>query len=171
MHKKVLISIIIIISVVLVSLALSDGGTKKQTNVNQTNTQNSSSSNPPATAKEAKLIAGNVSKYYEFDPESYEKALNEGKVVFLEFYANWCPICRDMEPELKNSFNELNKENIVGFRVNYNDNETDEYEKQLAKDFGITYQHSRVVIKNGMVILTDNTSWNKERFLKELSDL
>ena len=67
--------------------------------------------------------------------------------------------------------NELNKENIVGFRVNYNDNETDEYEKQLAKDFGITYQHSRVIIKNGVVILTDNTSWNKDRFLKELSDL
>ena len=169
MHKKVLISIVIITSVVIVSLLISDGGVKKQKGVNSSDTINkeeNTGNSPPTTIREAKLIAGNVSKYYEFEKESYEMALNEGKIVYLEFYANWCPICRGMEPDLKSGFNELNKENVVGFRVNYNDNETDEYEKQLAKNFGITYQHTRVVIKNGTVILTDNTSWNKDRFIK-----
>src|SRR3989344_4102841 len=142
MHKKVLISIVIITSVVIVSLLISDGGVKKQKGVNSSDTINkeeNTGNSPPTTIREAKLIAGNVSKYYEFEKESYEM--------------------------------ELNKENVVGFRVNYNDNETDEYEKQLAKNFGITYQHTRVVIKNGTVILTDNTSWNKDRFIKELSVL
>ncbi|MBI2142785.1 redoxin domain-containing protein, partial [Candidatus Woesearchaeota archaeon] len=84
--------------------------------------------------------------FYEFDKESYEAALSEGKYVFLDFYANWCPICKAEEPEIKAAFNELGVENVTGFRVNYNDDQTDSNEKALAKKFGITYQHTKIVV-------------------------
>lgn len=95
-----------------------------------------------AAPVEAKQIAKN---FYEFDKESYEAALSEGKYVFLDFYANWCPICKAEEPAIKAAFNELEAENVVGFRVNYNDDQTDNNEKALAKRFGITYQHTKIV--------------------------
>lgn len=84
--------------------------------------------------------------FYEFDKESYEAALSEGKYVFLDFYANWCPICRAEEPEIKAAFNELSTGNVVGFRVNYNDGDTDDDERALAKKLGVAYQHTKIVV-------------------------
>ena len=98
--------------------------------------------NVPAAAN-LKQLAKN---FYEFDKESYDAALNEGKYVFLDFYANWCPICKAEEPEIKAAFNELSTGNVVGFRVNYNDDQTDENEKALAKKLGVAYQHTKIVV-------------------------
>ena len=96
-----------------------------------------------AAAVPAKQLAKN---FYEFDQAAYESALKEGKIVFLDFYASWCPICKAEEPEIKAAFNELNADNVIGFRVNYNDDQTDSSEKSLAKKFGIAYQHTKVLI-------------------------
>lgn len=100
-----------------------------------------------AAAMEAAANLKQLAKnFYEFDKESYEAALSEGKYVFLDFYANWCPICKAEEPAIKEAFNELDANNVIGFRVNYNDDQTDNDEKALAKKFGITYQHTKIVI-------------------------
>ena len=41
---------------------------------------------------------------------------------------------------------------VVGFRVNFNDTETDSEEKALAKEFGVTYQHTGFFIgRDGVV--------------------
>ncbi len=40
----------------------------------------------------------------------------------------------------------LSAENVVGFRVNYNDDQTDENEKALAKKLGVAYQHTKIVV-------------------------
>ena len=96
-----------------------------------------------AAAVPAKQLAKN---FYEFDQATYDAALKEGKIIFLDFYASWCPICKEEEPEIKAAFNELNADNVIGFRVNYNDDQTDNSEKSLAKKFGIAYQHTKVLI-------------------------
>ena len=99
-----------------------------------------------ADAVSAKEIAKN---FYEFDKAAYDGALKEGKLVFLDFYANWCQICKAEAPEISAAFNELDAEDaekVVGFRVNYNDGQTDSNEKTLAKKFGITYQHTKIVV-------------------------
>ena len=96
-----------------------------------------------AAAVPAKQLAKN---FHEFDQATYDAALKEGKIIFLDFYASWCPICKEEEPEIKAAFNELNADNVIGFRVNYNDDQTDNSEKSLAKKFGIAYQHTKVLI-------------------------
>lgn len=115
------------------------------------------------------ILAGSKTLLIDFNKEDYEKALAENKVVFLYFYANWCPICRTEEPILRESFNELDKTNVVGFRVNYKDSDTDSNEVELAKQFGITYQHTKIIIKNGERVLKDGNSWNKEMYINEIN--
>src|SRR3990167_8737773 len=70
-----------------------------------------------------KVLAGKSAPYLEFNQADYDKALKEGKIVLLDFYANWCPICRAEEPNIKQGFNELTNSQVIGFRVNFNDND------------------------------------------------
>lgn len=90
---------------------------------------------------------GEFGEYIEFTPQALEDRASRTRVLF--FYANWCPICRPVDQELKTKANEL-PGNVTVIRVNYNDDETDEDEKSLAEKYGITYQHTFVVIdENG----------------------
>ncbi len=116
-----------------------------------------------------KLLAGTENTpYLEFSKEDYEKALEENKKILLYFYANWCPICRVEQQSTFAAFNELQDSNLIGFRVNYRDSNTDEDEEALAKEFGISYQHTKIILKNGERVLKAPDSWNKERYLEEL---
>ena len=114
------------------------------------------------------IIAGTISPYLAFNQDDYEKALDEGKVIFLDFYANWCPICKLESPSIKGAFDSLENENVIGFRVNYNDDETDQDEEELAKEFGITYQHTKVILKDGEEVTKSLETWSKERVLEEI---
>lgn len=127
------------------------------------------SHNPPIMGV---VLAGKGgSSYYTFQKDGYEAARKANKIIYLDFYANWCPICRGEEPDILKGFDQLNNKNIVGFRVNYNDSETDEYEKDLAKKFGVTYQHTKVVLKDGKQILKTGEVWDTGTFLKTLNTI
>lgn len=114
------------------------------------------------------LLAGKSSSYLEFQKNDYEKALQSGKIVFLNFYANWCPVCRAETSEVQAAFDGLTTDQIVGFRVNYNDSDTDEDEKAFAKEFGVTYQHTKVILKNGKQMLKVTEQWDKSQFVEAL---
>jgi len=119
---------------------------------------------------EGQIIAGKSSPLIDFNKADYEAVLKTDKLVVLYFYANWCPICKqEVSSALYPAFNELAGENVVGFRVNYNDNQTDNDEKALAKEFGVGYQHTKVFLKNGQRILKAPDSWSKDRYLSEIN--
>ena len=125
-----------------------------------------------ANIGEPKLLAGTNSKYYRFDKTHYEKSLQEGKIIFLDFHASWCPICRSEHPDILAAFNELNNEEVVGYQVHYNDDETNEEDKEMAKKFGITYQHTKVFLnKNGEVALKSLEVFSKDKIINEISKL
>src|SRR3990167_11024200 len=86
------------------------------------------------------VLAGKSAPLLDFTKADYDAALNTDKLIVLYFYANWCPICRAEFPIMQKAFNELNTDKAVGFRVNYNDSETDNDEKNLARQFGVAYQ-------------------------------
>lgn len=115
------------------------------------------------------VLAGNVAKLIDFNQTDYEKALASGKLVVLYFYANWCPLCRAEFPKMQAAFNALSTDAVVGFRVNYNDNETDSDEKALARQFGVGYQHTKVFVKNGERILKAPDSWTEARYASEIT--
>ncbi len=131
-------------------------------------------STPSPTASQttipANLLAGTTSPYYEFNPTTYSKALAENKVILLYFFADWCPICkREQADATLPAFNELQRPNLVGFRIHYNDGKATAEERDLAKQFGITYQHTKIILQNKQQVKKDLSSWNKEQYLAELN--
>lgn len=118
-----------------------------------------------------KVLAGTTTQFIEFNQADYDKALAAKKIVFLDFYANWCPVCRAEAPELHAGFDALKNENVVGFRVNYKDTETDEDEKKLAQQYGITYQHTKVVLKDGKQVEKTQDTWDKETLVQKLQSI
>lgn len=88
------------------------------------------------------------SSYEPFTKEKFEAAKASGKKIFLNFYADWCPICGQQEPIVVQSFEseQVNNAELIGFRVNYRDNQTDSDEEALASQYGISYQHSHVLL-------------------------
>ncbi len=116
------------------------------------------------------VLAGTNAPLLDFTQADYEAALKSDKLVVLYFYANWCPICKEeVANSLYPAFNELTTDKVVGIRINYKDSETDSEEKALAVQFGIPYQHTKVLLKNGKQILKAPDSWNKMRYLDEIN--
>ena len=116
-----------------------------------------------------KVLAGNKTPYIIFNKTDYDKAVSDNKIIFLDFYANWCPICRGEAPEIISAFDSLTSDNVVGFRVNYNDSDTDSDEKALAEKLEIPYQHTKVILKNGNILLKNGEVWDKNRFIEEIT--
>jgi hypothetical protein len=70
---------------------------------------------------------------------------------------------------MQDTFNGLTTDKVIGFRVNYNDNQTDDNEKNLAREFGVAYQHTKVFVKNRDKILKSPEGWNKNRYTSEIN--
>ena len=117
------------------------------------------------------VLAGNSAPLLDFNQSDYEAALKTDKLIVLYFYANWCPVCRAEFPLMQQAFNDLNSDQVVGFRVNYNDNETDNSEKNLARQFGVAYQHTKVFVKNNNRILKSPEGWDTGRYTSEINKI
>jgi thiol-disulfide isomerase/thioredoxin len=115
------------------------------------------------------VLAGNSSTLLDFNQVDYDTALKTDKLVVLYFYATWCPICKkEVASAFYPAFNELDHDKVIGFRVNYNDSDTDANEVALAREFGVAYQHTKVFVKNGNRILKSPESWSKEKYFEEI---
>ncbi len=83
------------------------------------------------------------SRYVQYSKSALDSASNNRRVLF--FYASWCPTCKPADASFTKNASKI-PEDITLIRVNYNDPETDKEEKDLAKKYGITYQHTFVQI-------------------------
>lgn len=115
------------------------------------------------------VLAGGKSPFLDFNNDDYQKAVKSKKLVVLYFFANWCPTCKKEIPLAYEAFEELESEDVIGFRINYNDNETDPNEVGLAREFGVAYQHTKVFLLNGKRVLKSPESWNQDRYLSEIN--
>lgn len=76
-----------------------------------------------------------------------EEVLKQGQDTrrVLFFYASWCPFCQGADADFEKNMASIPSD-ITVIRVNYNDPDTDASEKELARQYGVTYQHSFVQI-------------------------
>ena len=115
------------------------------------------------------VIAGSSSPLLEFDQRDYEAALTSGRLVVLYFYANWCPLCKIEFTNTKKAFDEWQGEPIVGFRVHFNDNNVTPETENVAREFGVAYQHTKVFVRNGERVLKSPETWGLERYGAEFA--
>lgn len=116
------------------------------------------------------VLAGKSAPLLDHTKEDYDAAIKTDKLVVLYFYANWCPACKEeVTDALYPAFNELASDNVIGIRINYKDSDTDSDEKALAVKYGIPYQHTKVLLRNGKQILKASDSWDKARYLEEIN--
>lgn len=83
------------------------------------------------------------SRYVPYSRAVFEGAVSGRRVLY--FYANWCPICRPADQNLRENESKISRD-VTVIRVNYNDPDTDQEEKDLAKKYGVVYQHTFVQI-------------------------
>jgi|CXWL01.1.fsa_nt_gi thiol-disulfide isomerase/thioredoxin len=134
-------------------------------------TINGNGGSTPAKTMEGDKLAGRESFYFAFNRDDYQRALDGDKIIFLDFYANWCPFCLAEAPEIAAGFDALESDQVIGFRVNYNDNETDATEKALARQFAISYQHTKVILRDGQEILRSGDTWTRTDFAREINKI
>jgi thioredoxin 1 len=84
-----------------------------------------------------------AANFTTFSQTAYDAAIADGKTIFLDFHANWCPTCLRNAPYIESAFEELNDDNVVGFRVDF-DNSRD-----MQKQFGVLSQSTLVLVRNG----------------------
>ncbi len=116
-------------------------------------------------------LAGTTTPYLAYTKADYEKALAENKVILLYFYASWCPICKAEQKVTTAFFDSLDRQDVVGFRVNFKDSDTDADEEALAKEFGIPYQHTKVILKDGNQALKSLEQWNQKDYEEALASV
>lgn len=106
-------------------------------------TLDSSVNKTDATVSLPNTLATN---YYEYSTDVFEAHISSNQGAVLFFYANWCPTCAAQEPLMVKVMNANVSKGKTAIRVNFNDSDTDQAEKDLAKKYGVTYQHTFVVI-------------------------
>ena len=90
-----------------------------------------------------KMVISKSSRYVEYSKTVLDQFINKRRVLY--FYATWCPSCKVANEDFLANPDKI-PEDIVVIRTNYNDPNTDQEEKDLAKKYGIIYQHTFVQI-------------------------
>ena len=129
---------------------------------------------PSTVPSPAAAVPTVPSVYQPLSLAAYQQAKAAGRPVLLYFYANWCPRCAPQEPvnvELLQSA-EVSPWGIAGFRINYNDSDTDADERALAREFGVNYQHTFVTLNRaGQVVWKATGTLNRDALKARLEGI
>lgn len=118
------------------------------------------------------LIAGSKTPYLRYSKEDFDKARSEGKVIYLYFYATWCPICAAERPSIFETFEEIDYGDVIGFEVHFNDPKTTKEDEDLARELGVSYQHTTIIFdKDGNEAYRSLSKINKNKIKEEISKL
>lgn len=103
--------------------------------------------------------AAETTRYISYSPQSFAAASDKRRVIF--FHAIWCPSCKVANTDFTENSNQIPSDVLV-FKTDY------DFEKDLKKKYGITYQHTFVQIDaDGNAV----TKWNggaTEKLLQSL---
>lgn len=130
---------------VLVVITILAGGMYFFTRESSQNAPSMVKKDPPEVmVKEEAMVKNEIKTGYpQFTKSVLDQSMGGRRVLF--FYANWCPTCKAANANFEQSLTKIPAD-VTLIRVNYADSDTDQEEKDLAKEYGITYQHTFVQI-------------------------
>jgi hypothetical protein len=115
------------------------------------------------------VLAGNKTPYIDFNNEDYEEATDDGKIILLYFYAPWSASSEADQYIIYKAFNDMVSPKIIGFRVDYQDDDTDATEARLASEFKVDATQTKVVLKDGKVLQKSTTKWYENDYVRQLA--
>lgn len=100
-----------------------------------------------------------------FSDENFSLADQRGKAVVLNFWASWCPPCREEAPALERAWKTYQDRGVVFVGVDVWDNEPDA--RSFLKEFGITYPNGQdvsgeIAIEYGLTGIPETWFINKD---------
>ena len=96
----------------------------------------------------------------KINKENFNEIKNSGKVVLLDFYADWCGPCRMVSPLVDEIAKE--RQDIIVGKINV------DVEQELAAEFGVFSIPTLVVLKDGKVAEQSAGAKPKARILAML---
>ena len=93
-----------------------------------------------------------------FNKDDLENVKNSGKIILLDFYADWCGPCRMLSPVV-DEFAEENPDFVVG-KINV------DKEPELSEKFGVSSIPMLVVMKDGKILNKSVGAKSKQQILE-----
>lgn len=78
-----------------------------------------------------------------FDKAKFDAALAQGKPVIVDFWASWCPTCKQQKPIVRELLQQKKLQPVTFFVADF------DAEEALKKRLGVTMQSTFVVFKGG----------------------
>lgn len=122
-----------------------------------------------AAGYSGKALAGDNAFYIEYNQVDYDAAVADNKLIVLVFYTSDYETSKNEDVQARAAFYELDDDTVVGFRVNYLDADVDNDENKAAAKFGVIDKNTKVIVKNGKVVFKNFDSWDKEKYINEIT--
>lgn len=104
-------------------------------------------------------MKGNINmSVVSFNKDYLENVKNSGKIILLDFYADWCGPCRMLSPVV-DEFAEENPDFVVG-KINV------DKEPELSEEFGVSSIPMLVVLKDGKILNKSVGAKSKQQILE-----
>jgi len=87
------------------------------------------------------FTAGSLTAMSPFAEEDFNEAINNDKLVLLDFHASWCGTCKAQEKPLKALLSEEFFSDVVAFRVDYDNS------AELKNQYNVQRQSTLVLLR------------------------
>ncbi len=114
-------------------------------------------------------LAGETTFYLQFTKADYDKAIADDKLIFLNFYSESCAYCQDDNRAALDAFDTMRYDDVVGFRVLFNDPALTLDDKDIALKYGVENLNTKVIVKGGKRVFKATDSWSKQTFIDEIN--
>ena len=105
------------------------------------------------------VMKGNINmSVVSLNKDNFDEVKKSGKIILLDFYADWCGPCRMLSPVV-DEFAEENPDFVVG-KINV------DKEPELSEEFGVSSIPMLVVMKDGKILNKSVGAKSKQQILE-----
>jgi hypothetical protein len=120
------------------------------------------------TGYSGKWLAGKTTYYIEYTDYAYATAIRENKLILLNFYNYKNAACVKDDAEALKAFTSMNYDDVIGFRVDFGNENVDVEEKNIALKHGIAVDNTKVIVRDGKRVFKEVVSWSKDDYVTEI---